>query len=84
MKKLTESDKKLFLILQELSPSEQAQAEKNKGNKYFKGGKYDQAISCYTNAIQICPEGDKESLSTFYHNRAAAYEKLVSSNMLIF
>lgn len=67
----------------ELSPSEQAQAEKNKGNKYFKGGKYDQAISCYTNAIQICPEGDKESLSTFYHNRAAAYEKLRNTKMVI-
>lgn len=66
-----------FFILKALSPSEQAQAEKNKGNKYFKGGKYDQAINCYTSAIKICPETDKESLSTFYHNRAAAYEKLV-------
>ncbi|XP_061165512.1 mitochondrial import receptor subunit TOM70-like [Saccostrea echinata] len=67
----------------ELTPSEQAQAEKNKGNKYFKGGKYDQAINCYTNAIKICPPGDKEALSTFYHNRAAAYEKLKNTKMVI-
>ncbi|XP_062577593.1 mitochondrial import receptor subunit TOM70-like [Saccostrea cucullata] len=67
----------------ELTPSEQAQAEKNKGNKYFKGGKYDQAINCYTNAIKMCPPGDKEALSTFYHNRAAAYEKLKNTKMVI-
>jgi len=67
-----------FKILQELTPHEKAQAEKNKGNKYFKGGKYDQAINCYTHAINVCPEDKRPDLATYYHNRAAAYEKLVS------
>lgn len=73
----------LLFCLQELSPLEQAQAEKNKGNKYFKGGRYDQAIQCYTRAINICPPGNNQDLSTFYQNRAAAYEKLVILNILI-
>ncbi|XP_006823305.1 mitochondrial import receptor subunit TOM70-like [Saccoglossus kowalevskii] len=60
----------------ELSPAEKAQSEKNKGNKYFKGGKYDQAIKCYSTAIDICPEENTKDLSTFYQNRAAAYEQL--------
>ncbi|KAJ8316347.1 hypothetical protein KUTeg_006361 [Tegillarca granosa] len=67
----------------ELSPLEQAQAEKNKGNKYFKGGRYDQAIQCYTKAIKICPSGNNQDLSTFYQNRAAAYEKLKSFKLVV-
>ena len=50
---------------------------KNKGNKYFKGGRYELAIKCYSEAIEVCPEGKKEDLSTFFQNRAAAYEQLV-------
>ena len=53
-------------------------ASKNKGNKYFKGGRYELAIKCYTEAIEICPEAKKSDLSTFHQNRAAAYEQLVS------
>lgn len=59
------------------SPKEQAQVAKNKGNKYFKGGMFDQAIECYTEAIRICPAEFKQDISTFYQNRAAAYENLV-------
>ncbi|XP_013405522.1 mitochondrial import receptor subunit TOM70 [Lingula anatina] len=58
------------------TPVEQAQAAKNKGNKWFKGGKYDQAIQCYTEAIKICPPENKQDISTFYQNRAAAHEQL--------
>ena len=56
---------------------DQAQSEKMKGNKYFKGGRYDQAIECYTMAIETCPDDHHTELSTFYQNRAAAHEKLV-------
>ena len=59
------------------SPLDRAQAAKNKGNKYFKAGKYEQAIQCYTEAISLCPPEKNLDLSTFYQNRAAAYEQLV-------
>ncbi|MEQ2172287.1 hypothetical protein GOODEAATRI_019546, partial [Goodea atripinnis] len=36
-----------------MSPLDRAQAAKNKGNKYFKAGKYDKAIQCYTEAIDL-------------------------------
>ncbi|CAG5125600.1 unnamed protein product [Candidula unifasciata] len=51
-----------------------AQAAKNKGNKFFKEGKYEDAIICYTEAIKTCPPDIKTDMSTFYQNRAAAYE----------
>lgn len=61
--------------LENLSPLDRAQSAKNKGNKYFKAGKYDHAIKCYTEAIGLCPKEKKGDLSTFYQNRAAAYEQ---------
>jgi len=66
----------VFVILQ--GPAERAQAAKNRGNKYFKGGVYDKAIECYTEAIDICPADHRDDIATFYQNRAAAYEQLVS------
>lgn len=60
------------------SPLDRAQAAKNKGNKYFKATKYENAIQCYTEAIALCPKEQKADLSTFYQNRAAAYEQQVS------
>ncbi|XP_061540539.1 mitochondrial import receptor subunit TOM70 [Phycodurus eques] len=58
-----------------LSPLDRAQAAKNKGNKYFKAAKFENAIQCYTEAIALCPSEQKSDLSTFYQNRAAAYEQ---------
>lgn len=60
------------------TPLEKAQSYKNKGNKYFKGGKYKEAIKCYDDAIETCPPENKVDLSTFYQNRAAAYEQQVN------
>ncbi|XP_034563071.1 mitochondrial import receptor subunit TOM70 [Notolabrus celidotus] len=60
-----------------MSPLDRAQGAKNKGNKYFKAGKYENAIQCYTEAIALCPTEQKTDLSTFYQNRAAAYEQLM-------
>ena len=56
---------------------EKAQARKNRGNKYFKAGRYEAAIDCYTRAIDVCPEDRKQDIATFYQNRAAAQEQLV-------
>lgn len=61
---------------------DRAQAAKNKGNKYFKAGKYENAIQCYTEAIGLCPNEQKSDLSTFYQNRAAAFEQQVGSYSL--
>ncbi|XP_077985537.1 mitochondrial import receptor subunit TOM70-like [Glandiceps talaboti] len=67
----------------ELNPAAKAQSEKNKGNKYFKGAKYEAAIKCYTEAITICPPENTKELSTFYQNRAAAHEQLKNYHEVI-
>ncbi|ELT97004.1 hypothetical protein CAPTEDRAFT_174469 [Capitella teleta] len=64
-------------------PLQAAQAAKAKGNKYFKGGKYDSAITCYTEAIALCPPANSAEIATFYQNRAAAYEQLKSYENVI-
>ncbi|TRY96459.1 hypothetical protein DNTS_027532 [Danionella cerebrum] len=61
--------------LENMSPLDRAQSAKNKGNKFFKASKYEQAIKCYTEAISLCPKEQKGDLSTFFQNRAAAYEQ---------
>lgn len=60
--------------LSDLPPLDRAIALKNRGNKYFKGGNYEKAADCYTQAIESCPAENKKELSTFYQNRAAANE----------
>ncbi|KYN27304.1 Mitochondrial import receptor subunit TOM70, partial [Trachymyrmex cornetzi] len=55
---------------------QRAQKYKNEGNVYFKTKKYNEAITEYTKAIDICPKENKNELATFYQNRAAAYEQL--------
>lgn len=64
------------------TPLGKAQEFKNTGNKNFKQGKYDEAIKCYTQALEVCPPENTTEISTFYANRAAAYEKLVSEQCI--
>ncbi|XP_022187886.2 mitochondrial import receptor subunit TOM70 [Nilaparvata lugens] len=59
-----------------LSPLERAISLKNSGNALFRERKYEDAIKCYTEAIDVCPENDTANLATFYQNRAAAYEQI--------
>lgn len=61
---------------------ELAQQSKAQGNKCFKEGKYEEAIQFYTEAIKTCPPDVKADMSTFYQNRAAAYENLVFTYVL--
>lgn len=65
------------------SPAERAAAVKLRGNKYFKGGKFELAIQCYTEAINLCPEENKTDLATYYQNRAAAYSQQDNSEQVI-
>ena len=72
-----------FLQSQITDPFEKAVQLKNKGNKYFKGGRYELAIKCYSEAIEICPKDKKADLSTFYQNRGAANEQLENLEAVI-
>lgn len=58
---------------------EKAIEKKNQGNKFFQAGSFEEAIKCYSEAIDLCPKSDKDELPKFYQNRAAAYENLVIS-----
>lgn len=58
------------------TPLQLSQDLKNSGNSLFKSAKYLDAIKCYTEAIEICPPEEKDVLSTYYQNRAAAHEQL--------
>ncbi|KAM7534876.1 hypothetical protein Aperf_G00000104839 [Anoplocephala perfoliata] len=60
----------------EESPQLAAIALKNRGNRYFKVGRYDKAVECYTEALEQCPLESVEDRATFYQNRAAARENL--------
>ncbi|XP_067009479.1 mitochondrial import receptor subunit TOM70 [Anabrus simplex] len=60
----------------EENPLKRALAHKGAGNTFFKQGKYAEAIECYNEAIETCPPDKTHDLSTFYQNRAAAYEQL--------
>lgn len=59
-----------------VSKLEQAIKFKNEGNAKFKSGKFNEAIALYDQAIETCPTTNPIDLSTFYQNRAAAYEQL--------
>lgn len=65
------------------TPIEKAEGSKGKGNKYFKAGRFEQAIKCYTEAIEVCPVECPQELSTYYQNRAAAHEQMVEIDLLI-
>ena len=51
-------------------------AAKNRGNKFFKAGRYENAIKCYSEAIEVCPKDKPLDLATFHQNRAAAADQM--------
>ena len=61
---------------------EKAVEKKNQGNECFQAGRFEDAVKCYSEAIDLCPKQDKEELPKFYQNRAAAYENLVSKILI--
>lgn len=58
------------------TPFQKSQRIKNEGNAHFQKGRYDDAIQSYSEAIDFCPIESKHELSTYYQNRAAAFEQL--------
>ncbi|XP_066268624.1 protein unc-45 homolog B-like [Branchiostoma lanceolatum] len=53
----------------------EAELSKEQGNQHFKAGEYEEAISCYTQALKLSEKGDKGK-AVFYKNRAACHLKL--------
>jgi tetratricopeptide (TPR) repeat protein len=50
---------------------ERAEKYKLSGNNYNEAGKFDKAVECYTQALQLCPSGSNSHI--YYSNRSAAY-----------
>ena len=53
---------------------------KAKGNVFFKEKKFEEAITCYEQAIELCPEDHPEDMAMFNHNIAACYENMVRAH----
>ncbi len=66
-------------FFQPTDPLQLSLAKKNKGNKYFRGGRYELAVKCYTEAIQGCPDGQQHDLATFHQNRSGVTLKILLS-----
>lgn len=77
-------DKKEEVVVEELTdPLEKGIALKNRGNKYFRAGRYELAIKCYSEAIDVCPKEKTTDLATFYQNRAAAHDQLQNTDEVL-
>jgi len=58
------------------TPLQRAEQIKGAGNDFFKKGEYMDAIRCYSEAIDLCPVMETNTLATYYQNRAACYDHL--------
>ena len=58
-----------------------AAAMKEEGNRCFKAGDYEQAIDCYTSALDLClfAEEHRYARSVYYGNRAQCWLSLLLS-----
>jgi tetratricopeptide (TPR) repeat protein len=60
-------------MIETYNPVDVQRAEKYKlsGNNYNEAGKFDKAVECYTQALQLCPSGSNSHI--YYSNRSAAF-----------
>jgi tetratricopeptide (TPR) repeat protein len=49
---------------------------KGEGNLHFKGGRYEQAIACYTRSLQALPRPDHPEAAKLFSNRAACASQM--------
>jgi len=62
------------LDLDNLEPSrERALDAKERGNKFFAKGDYENALECYAEALLFVPEEDVEDRAVYHNNKAAAH-----------
>lgn len=79
----------IFIIFTDQGEDQKGAADlKSEGNAHFKDGKYDLAAACYTQALKLFSqdEKDKEKLKergVILKNRAACYLKLVSTGKYV-
>ncbi|EIW56458.1 DnaJ-domain-containing protein [Trametes versicolor FP-101664 SS1] len=66
-----EEEKQVEEVVEEVDPAVQAERVKEQGNAAFKGGRFQEAIGHYGNAIELRP-----TEPTYWTNRAAAYMAL--------
>jgi len=65
------------------TPMTPAQLLKEQGNEFFKDHKPEQAIECYTKALNLCKETDTELKAALYNNRAACWVQLYGHNEIV-
>jgi small glutamine-rich tetratricopeptide repeat-containing protein alpha len=70
----TEKPKRVFKTDVSEEQKKEAEALKNKGNEFFKNQDFDNAIKCYSDAIEIY------SSAIYYCNRGTSYGKLGKHN----
>lgn len=60
-----------------LSPGlKSSQIMKERGNEFFKAGKYQKALEAFIAAITLCPETERRHLAICHQNKAAALERM--------
>ena len=57
--------------------------KKQEGNELYKAQKYMEAVECYKQALELCPEKE-DDISKLYQNIGAAYAVMVSYQLTVF
>ena len=81
LKKLNDAERDLKKLREDsYIDSDKCADAKEKGNAFFKEGKYPEAVEQYTEAIKRGPPKANPECHKLYSNRAACYTKLMSMN----
>mmetsp|Transcript_10318 Transcript_10318/g.19548 ORF Transcript_10318/g.19548 Transcript_10318/m.19548 type:complete len:257 (-) Transcript_10318:190-960(-) len=56
---------------------------KQRGNDCYKLSQYEEAVKCYTQALELCPATDSEFKATLLTNRAESYRQMSMDDLTI-